>query len=85
LWWILTLIKFDQLINKEENMKKAFVEVKYSSNSASMAGASCGILQRAEVIEVEADDIGEATKKAVDKFKDHLFTTVRSVNFLRWA
>ena len=66
-------------------MKTAFVEITYDSDGASMAGASCGTLRRAEVVEVDAEDVSEAIKKAKEKFNCGYYDTVRGVNFLRWA
>jgi hypothetical protein len=66
-------------------MRKAFIEITYDSDGASMAGASCGTLRRAEVVEVEAEDVAEAKEKAKEKFNCGYYDTIRGVNFLRWV
>ncbi len=63
---------------------RAFVEVKYVDDGASLAGAPCGRLNRSDVIEVDAEDALSACKIAEEKMNTY---TTRSTGsrFIRWC
>lgn len=65
-------------------MKTAFVEVVYDDDGPAFAGAPCGTLRRAEVIEVVAHNQPEAERRAREKISGY-YQTIRSTRFLRFG
>jgi hypothetical protein len=53
-------------------MNKYNVEVEYNDDGASMVGASCGTLRRAEIFTVNARDRQDVIKEVQKHFKEYM-------------
>ena len=70
-----------------ENKSRSFrAEVEYDDDGASMAGARCGTIRRAEIITIEAESADDFRRLLKETFtRDRYYSTIRRVGVVEEA